>query len=709
MDLPSLPTLPERLSTGDNPQSLALSSRGPSDSQFLFSEQLRGYQIELARPGVEGSNYIICAPTGSGKTAVAAFVISNHLRRMGGRGKVVFLVNKVPLAEQQKTEVQRYIKDIKIAAMTGEMSTELKTMVNNHDAVVCTAGVFVNALQESQDAARVKLKEITLLIIDECHHTKKNTPYAAIMIHYLKKKFGKKRYNLPQVVGLTATPGTGDAKIGDVVSAVDHMIKLCAHVDANRGIKTVEEEHNRAELLQHTQKTPLKMIPVPERSGDTPFFKMVISAMDKIEAWLDDRCPHPKHDQSYENWVVQKINDTRLHDHDPRNKLSALEHLRWYSVALTIYADLNEKHAIRVLEHELKPLDDRATEVERMLYFYYQKITEIGRQNPTESPLLGELKKRISSVFSENPNCQGIVFCKTKHHAACLSEWVNGEAELQRAGVRAGVVTGHIRDGNAGMNRAEQQQKIDEFRRQKLNLIIATTVLEEGFDVPACNLVIRLHVTNEIARKQAHGRARADDSQCFTILTEGSRKEYQELKNKELEKLAELAFEYLPRGKQLLEQIQPIQLSLLEDKKAEKEAAHVKKSQHDPRTVRLLCGKCKAFACEATDVKTIGFHYTVPSEAFRDKYTSRPHSKPKEMKGMRKDEKIACAKCNTDWGVQCTWNKGYKFPVLKCECFIFEISGVNHTFKQWSKITFPISDFQGPRDLLDTSSSEDSD
>ena len=44
-------------------------------------EKLRGYQRELAEPGLQGHNYIICAPTGSGKTRVAAYVVYDHLRR----------------------------------------------------------------------------------------------------------------------------------------------------------------------------------------------------------------------------------------------------------------------------------------------------------------------------------------------------------------------------------------------------------------------------------------------------------------------------------------------------------------------------------------------------------------------------------------------------------------------------------------------------
>ena len=51
----------------------------------------------------------------------------------------------------------------------------------------------------------------------------------------------------------------------------------------------------------------------------------------------------------------------------------------------------------------------------------------------------------------------------------------------------------------------EQKEVISKFRTGKINLLIATTVAEEGLDIKECNIVIRYGLfTNEIAMVQVH-------------------------------------------------------------------------------------------------------------------------------------------------------------------------------------------------------------
>ena len=54
------------------------------------------------------------------------------------------------------------------------------------------------------------------------------------------------------------------------------------------------------------------------------------------------------------------------------------------------------------------------------------------------------------------------------------------------------------------------------------NVLIATDIVQEGLDVPECSFVIRYEfVSNEIGTVQSRGRARAEQSACFLITTQG--------------------------------------------------------------------------------------------------------------------------------------------------------------------------------------------
>lgn len=74
--------------------------------------------------------------------------------------------------------------------------------------------------------------DLSLIVIDECHHTQKGEVYNHIMMRYLKlkhknkklKKEGKKHKPLPQILGLTASPGVGGATIME--DAKKHILRV---------------------------------------------------------------------------------------------------------------------------------------------------------------------------------------------------------------------------------------------------------------------------------------------------------------------------------------------------------------------------------------------------------------------------------------------------------------------------------------------------
>ncbi len=663
--------------------------------------EIRKYQKELAQPGINGENYMIVAPTGSGKTLVAAMVISDHLKKYQNSPccHVVFVVNTKPLADQQKKELDELIPQARVDAYTGDTSNTVADSIreNNHISV-CTAGKLLDEMRRNM----VQFHQLSLMVFDECHHARKGHPYARLMecyLDYREKKEGK----LPQIIGMTASPGAGDNPELNKKKTIDHLLNLAALMNATSGFKSVTR--NLEELQESTKNSEIscKILQPREASGD-PFILQVAEEM----SWLEGFVPKVKNtfnrwSQEYETRIQQVKQQFEFStDTGNRDAISTLKLLRCYSDALNVYMDLQQKDASQVMEkHVGLPTDDsQATDHERTMKQRMNILLRRLKQlSPRNNPLLEGMREILSNRFSNLPSSRGILFVRTKKHASAMRVWVSEHPTLHTL-IKPDVITGHTSATGAGMTMVEQQEVMSRFHSGETNFLIATSVAEEGLDVPECNFVIRFqHVSNEIAKVQTEGRARAQNSQGFTILSSDSRKKYQELKNKELVMLMNEIFEndWFPTGVHLQPQIAKIQEDIVNQKKHKAVMKTKRTLSHKSEAVNLLCKKCKVFACCGSNIYTIGdepnFHYVVPDPDFKEKLVVRPHPNPRPLitNTVNKTHKIYCSKCDLDWGSQCIWpSEGHVFPIIKCGSFIFEIEGEPRPVKKWSSAPFLI-------------------
>ena len=249
------------------------------------------------------------------------------------------------------------------------------------------------------------------------------------------------------------------------------------------------------------------------------------------------------------------------------------------------------------------------------------------------------------------------------------------------------------------MTDPEKEEALAGFREGKYNILVATSVLEEGIDVPACNLVIRYeHVTNEIAKVQAEGRARAKNSEGITIVSSASNKMFKEMLNEVKDQIVKEAMEYLVTGAELLQKINEKQLLIMnkhEMKTWLDEESKNSDPKHDREKVILKCKKCKEEACHGSDLYTLqlnGYDVSVWNKAFMEqKAIKKPHPRPRDGKegfSAAKD-KIHCKFCDADWGVVGIWNES-EFPILKCRSFNYEIQGISVALSKWSAAPFKI-------------------
>ncbi|NXD06049.1 IFIH1 protein, partial [Nothocercus nigrocapillus] len=689
---------------------------------------LRDYQMEVAKPALNGENIIICLPTGSGKTRVAVYITKDHLdkkRRALEPGKVIVLVNKVPLVEQHlRKEFNPFLKRwYQVIGLSGD--TQLKIsfpeVVKRNDVIISTAQILENSLS---NAAEEEEEDFSLIIIDECHHTQKEAVYNNIMRRYLKEKIKNRKLAKenrplvpqPQILGLTASPGVGGATSN--VKAEEHILKICANLDACR-IMTVEEH---ASQLRNQVKEPYKKTVIADDKRRDPFREKIIEIMTDIQNYCQ---LHPKSElgtQPYEQWVMRE--EKKAAKDEKRKQRVCAEHLKKYNDALQINDTFRMVDAYNQLRSFYKEEKSKKTVVsddddesavpkqdetdEFLLGLFYAKkkqLKELTEKSEYENETLKKLRNTLMEEFTKTDEPRGIIFTKTRQSASALFQWIKDDKKFEEVGIKAQYLIGAGHNSETKpMTQNEQREVIDKFRDGRVNLLIATTVAEEGLDIKECNIVIRYGlVTNEIAMVQARGRARADESTYVLLASSGSGAAEREDVNNFRENMMYKAIERVQKmpQKEYLEKIQTFQLQSLMEKKMKAKRDQCKTYKKKPSLIKFLCKNCHKMVCSGEDIQVIeNMHHVSVKKDFQSLYHIRENKTLQEKHAdYQTNGEIICKDCGQAWGNMMV-HRGLDMPCLKIKNFVVVFEDKKTTkdiFKKWGElpVRFPVFDYAG--------------
>uniref|UniRef100_A0A672GIR8 RNA helicase n=1 Tax=Salarias fasciatus TaxID=181472 RepID=A0A672GIR8_SALFA len=657
--------------------------------------KLYKYQEEVVERALQGENIIIWLPTGSGKTRAAVHVAQKHLENTPN-AKVVLLVNTVHLVNQHYArEFEPHLgRKYAILPVSGDTDEKDYFGIATRDkhVVICTAQILYNAMINQDDAKHAELSDITLLIIDECHHTQKETVYNKIMRRYVEKKL-RRDGRLPQILGLTASPGAGGART--LEKAVDHVLEICANLDSAivSPVKQVTE-------LKQTVLRPQKIYDIVEKRAEDPFGDHLKRMMQHIHEFMDpppDFRPREFGTQEYEADVVE------LKKRGNRRLTQCAVHLREYNDALLINDTLRMIDAYRSLEEFYKLKYESAIDAtdDFLLGLFIEnraELKEVALISRFENPKMAQLESTLLKQFGSGVPSKGIVFSKTRKSTHYLQDWVQGNPALQDAGVRSAVLTGA---GNGSlMTQSQQKATIEDFRRNRVNLLISTSVAEEGLDIPECNLVVRYGLlTNEIAQLQAIGRARAKDSHYSVVAQQGGREVHRERINEYLEGLTREAVtevQAMDRREFRLKLAEVQREALISSELKDKLIAE-KKSRNAASNIRLLCQNCFTPVANANDIRVIdNTHHVNVSLKFKEHYKlGHLVTLPKKFEDWEPGCTIKCNhdNCNMDWGYEINYKKKALLPNLCIKKFVVETPDGRRPVKKWKNVPFTVKDF----------------
>ena len=469
----------------------------------------REYQRNIFRSCLTG-NTLVVLPTGLGKTIVAILVIADVLLRKDG--KILFLAPTKPLVEQHAATVKKIlkIKEENIAIFTGEVAKKKRRKLwKETQIIVSTPQVIQNDVLSGD----IDTKEINLMIFDEAHRAVGNYAYV-----YIAKEYVEKEDHL--ILAMTASPGSDEEKIMEVIN--------------NLNIENVEirtDEDSDVKPYVKGFKMHAVELPMPEEVKKLheklkELYAKIIEELRKFGLFITIR-KVTKGDLLREQKIVQQeISEGKS---------------EYYQAAMFLNMAIKVDYAIEYLE----------TQGFEACYTYLQKIIEEGnsrggskaskklvrdsefveavklarelerKREEIENPKMSALSVIIRKKLAEKKDARIMVFTQYRNTSIFVEKMLN-----EIPGVKVVRFIGQADRGeDKGLKQKEQVEILKKFRKGEYNVLVSTSVGEEGLDIPSMDLVIFYEpIPSAVRYIQRRGRTgRGKLGEVIILTTKGTR------------------------------------------------------------------------------------------------------------------------------------------------------------------------------------------
>ncbi|MCI4438829.1 DEAD/DEAH box helicase family protein, partial [archaeon] len=389
--------------------------------------------------------------------------------------------------------------------MTGKITQEKRSKIWNSNSKF----YFATPQIVKNDVATgiLNLKDFALLIFDESHRAVKDYAYTEVAKQYAKQ------CDYPLILALTASPGSSQERIKMVCDSL--LIERIEY-------KTEDDPD---------VKPYINPINIEVKQVSLPTEYQLISAL--IKGMLSEKLKWLKENNFLKVAVSRATKKDLIELGEELRKLLAsnsslgivYQALAYQSATLTLF------HMLEILEtqgmYTLRPFlirvesDDKKSHNLIMKDARYAEIVKLVFSDPPiEHPKVELLKKVIEEQLTKNKNSRILIFTQyrdTVTHLVEVLKKVNG-VRVERFVGQASKV------GDEGLPQERQVEIIEDFRKGNLNVLISTSVGEEGLDIPEVDLVVFYEpIPSEIRYIQRRGRTgRKSPGKVIVLSTSGT-------------------------------------------------------------------------------------------------------------------------------------------------------------------------------------------
>jgi len=471
----------------------------------------RTYQLSIVLRALD-SNTMVVLPTGLGKTAVALLTVASRVKNAGG--KVLMLAPTKPLVEQHlRFFEERFIdpgddgtSGSGCVMFTGETRSDLREKAWTEARLIfATPQVIKNDCL----AGRYSLKDVSLLIVDECHRAVGNYAYVFLAGMYQKEA------KYPLILAMTASPGGKEEKVMEVCE--------------NLGIGVVESRTENDPDVRpyiHERIISYAEVELPQELKEAvgSLKKLVQSRLDHLNR-LGFTVPGSERlTQKAINGLQAQIQG-RIRKQDP----SA------FSAASLVAEIMKLRHAISLGESQgsialtgylfklsAEGNSGSGTKASKRLahdpvFLSLLDMTEGWDEEIHPKPEM--VIEIVQKQLEDHPESRVIVFATFRDTVQLMVE------RFKERGIDARRFVGQAkRDSEKGLSQKEQIETLRLFREGDFHVLISTSVGEEGLDVPSTDMVIFYEaVPSEIRSIQRKGRTgRHGSGKIVVLVTKGT-------------------------------------------------------------------------------------------------------------------------------------------------------------------------------------------
>jgi ERCC4-related helicase len=482
------------------------------DNPWIRSGSLedRLYQRNIAETATE-FNTLVVLPTGLGKTAIAVRVAAEFLQRFPHRS-ILFLAPTRPLVVQHGRTVESTLVRPAPLVLTGTISPDRRIeLLRPPQVVVATPQVVWNDLEQGT----INLDPFSLIVFDEGHRAVGDYPYVAIA------RRNRETTNA-RVLAMTASPGSSQERVRAIWSNLGIQrfeLRTPFDVDVQPYAHSIGVETEEVTVPAEVQHLVIRIRTALRRQLDQ---LQSLGYLREGNATRRDLLELGKQ-------LHREIEVARRSGAQAPPRLWGAVTAQAVAMKANHAHELAESQGVEALREFLArqavPKKTRLTPAQRTFLADpdIQAVDEALKTLDLEHPKIAKVLEIVTRQLHESPSSRVLVFTQFRQTAEKLATEMD---RLSDSAIRAARFVGQASHGeDIGLSQKEQEEILDRFRSGAVNCLVATSVAEEGLDIPSTDLVVFYEPVPDairtIQRRGRTGRARA--GRAIVLIAAGTR------------------------------------------------------------------------------------------------------------------------------------------------------------------------------------------